>query len=794
MSDVVVRARLPLVALCFALSLLALSVAASARAGDPLAPPAPSPPPTATLVDDATPSPAPPSPAAPIGELPGEAAGLPDVPVPAAPPTGPILEDVRFDGRVYFREETLRQYVRHPIPGALDTEQLQSDAREMTARFQERGYLTATVHVDLEGATPPRGRRAVFTIVAGDRAELREVHVIGNHLVEERALTEGFFSRAPEPLGFLTRAGFFHRPYLDQDAQRLVANYYKLGHLEARVTGTRVEATSDLRGLIATFDVAEGPVYELASLVFDGDLPPGSVAEVLRSGISIQDGGIADLVTIQRDSDALLEPWREAGFPFARFQQSVEVRSPPSGRADRRAIQLRLTFVKGSAATVRHVLITGNKGTADHVIRRDVTVVEGTSYDHHAVRETQARVQRTGYFSAVAVRAVPTDEPEVVDVEVSVTEQPTWLLNLAPAFISNEGLILVGIAADRNLLGTGLSGSLVGQLSGLRQLFDITLTEPRLLDTRLALSIEAHRRQLSYRGFDVTSVAGGGVRALFPLPVDGLGIGAGIGVEYGGVVPRQGVDFSSLAPTLAPHDVLRNVVSLSISYDTRDSTLSPRRGLYAELASSYAGPLTLSGRPGSFDGFGFLSTTGNVRLFWSPLWDITLKSNTELGFAFNPHGGDVPVTDRFFLGGLGAVRGFIPRSIGPHVLVPFNKAAGDDALPPSLEPIDVGIGGTTQVVQNLEVEFPLWPGTPFRAFAFVDAGNAYSDAELTALFQGRAPGDRGARLPLGLFWSTGFGFLLETPVAPFRFEWSFPLTRRVGDPLPDFFFGIGSAF
>jgi outer membrane protein insertion porin family len=462
---------------------------------------------------------------------------------------------------------------------------------------------------------------------------------------------------------------------------------------------------------------------------------------------------------------------------------------------------LKLTFVKGDAARVRMVRIVGNKGTQEHVIRRDVTVLEDKPYDHKAVKETQLRVMRTGFFQAVVARAIPTERPDIVDVEVAVTEQPTWLANLAPAFLGSEGLILIGIAADRNLFGTGLAASAVGQFSQLRQLFDLSLTEPRLFDTRIAISGEVHRRDLAYDGFHVKSEVGGGLRAGFPLPVNGLSVGGGLGVEYGGVTPDASLVLEGLAPSLFPRDVFRNVVSVNLTYDARDSVLAPRRGVYTELAMSYAGPATLSGRPGTFDHLGFLSSSANARLFWSPLWDITLKSNTELGFVFNPHGGDVPVTDRFFLGGLGSVRGYIPRSIGPGLAARANvvKRAADGGLVETGEQVDVtiGVGGVVELVQNLELEFPIWPGTPFRGFLFCDAGNAFTEQELAMLGTSATP-ERGTGLRHWLMWSTGFGLLVETPVAPLRFQFSFPLTRRttraVVDNPVDFFFGIGSAF
>lgn len=740
--------------------------------------------------------------AAPVDE-PGAAAAAPDAP-PAVHVTvvdgdddgapasvAAVLEAVEFENRTYFRDETLRTFILHALPGELDEDLLAADAQRIAARFQDRGFLKAQVTVRVEplrapllGAPP--GVKAVFIIDAGERAELKRVKVVGNADVPESALKEGFFSRPPEPLGALTRAGFFHRPYLDQDAQRLVANYYKRGYLEARVLDTRVEAAPSLDGLAVTLRVIEGPVYELGPLVFEGDLPAGIPVESLRSKISVKAGEVCDLVSIQQQADALLEPLRLEGHPFARFEQAVQVVPPPSGNPAHRAVALTLRFVKGPKPTVREVRISGNRGTQDRVIRRDIDVKTGDPYDHFAMKATERALLATGFFSAVQARAIPTQDPNVVDIEVAVTEQQTWLASIAPAFdttAGGEGLIGVGILADRNFLGTGLFVSTFARLSARRQTFDLTVSEPRLFDTRSTLTAELHRREISYVGFRTRSELGGGVRASVPVG-SGFVVGGGLAAEYGGVVlydetdrfagPRLVLDGPDGG--LLPANVLRNPVSLSLAWDRRDNLLLPRNGVYASLSAQYAGPLTLSG-------LAFLDTGASLKLFWTPVWGITLKSNTDVGVVFNPHGGEVPVTDRYFLGGLGSVRGFPVLSLSPTRFLPTEEGVD----------VELAVGGTTRFVQNLELEFPLWPATPFRGFVFLDAGNAFDQTELDKVFAGESLA-RGTRLPLGLFYSTGFGVLIETPVLPFRFEWSVPLTRRSFDQSISFFIGIGSAF
>jgi outer membrane protein insertion porin family len=739
------------------------------------------------------------------------------------------LEAIEFIDRVYFREQTLKGFMAHPDPPSpLDEPMLERDRAIMEARYKDRGYLRARVELEVKPGVTPNAFRAIYRIKAGPRAELRQVDIVGNVDVDDATLKAGLFSRPPEPFGALTRAGLFHKPFLDQDGQRVVANYYRLGYLEARVLETRVHATSDLDALSIVMRVHEGRVYELASVAFTGDLPEGETSESLREKLSLKDGDVADLVTVQQESDKLLDPLRDLGHAFARLEQAIAVAPPPSGDPERRAIALTLNVVKGPEVTVRKVRIVGNEKTMDHVVLRDVEIEEGVRYDHSLLSKAERRLMGLGFFQQVTVKPVRIPgEDEVVDVEVTVKEVPTWLFSIAPSFNGAEGLIGIGLLADRNLFGTGLFGSFQGVVSGLRQTFDVRLTEPRVLGSRVSASVELHRRESSYFSSQARhradafyrwrSELGAGANVSVPIAW-GLWVTGGALVEYGGAIPGAGADPAvselfpgrACAPTTEPpppdaafdrqagaffesigttqcEGVFKNRVSLGASWDRRDSVLSPRNGVYAQASAAYTGPWTLAG-------VSALTTTGSLRLYWSPLWEITFKTNSEVGVVVNPHGGRVPVTERFFVGGgIGSVRGFFPSSIGPERVVPTQT--GGRAR--------VNIGGVLNVLQNTELEFPLWPGTPFRGFLFFDAGNAFGEDEVpfssspSELGRGSVSLPYGvgrAFLPLGLYLSTGLGVVIETPALPLRLQLSLPLTRREIDPEPDFLFWVGSAF
>ncbi len=699
----------------------------------------------------------------------------------------PVVVRIDIVGSAYFRRETFLNFIETQEGEAVDAAVVMEDAERVTREHHSRGFLTATVTAKIDDVAG--GVVVRFVVNTGERAELKEVHVVGNVHVDEASLREGFFSRPPEPLGALTRAGLYHRPYLDQDQQRLVFNYYRRGFLEARVSETRVTASSDLSGLQVTLSVVEGPQYELIDLAISGELYDGADVKALRDRITIKNGDVADLVTIQQQADPLLDPWREQGYPFVRFEQALATGMSPSGDDEKRGIAIGLKMVKGPLATVRDVRIVGNKGTMPHVFLRELEPMTGEVYDHVKVKRSEKNLLQTGLLQAATARAVAVNPKAVdggadtaeVDVEVTVTETTTWLLS--PAFFgdANEGLIFIGVAGDRNLLGTGLQAFASVQSSPLRFLFDVSLTEPRLLGTRSSATAEVHRRELRYRDFTIASVFGGSLRANYAHELGfrmggpaRVFVGGGLGVEYGGVVPLE--DKPVAVSALLPRDTFRNTLEARVGYDSREGGLSPRNGLFVSADAATAGPWTLSGLT-------FIEGNINVRGFYTPLWGITLKSNTQLGGLVNPLGEQTPVTDRYFLGGLGTVRGFFPRSIGPIQDVDVEGAG--------ISPAEVG--GVVKFVQNVEIEAPLWPDAPLRGFVFCDVGNAFGEAELGNIFGGAVERDTDF-LVLNLMTSIGFGLLLETPVLPFRFEWSVPITRRDFDQPIVFFLGIGSAF
>jgi outer membrane protein insertion porin family len=123
-------------------------------------------------------------------------------------------------------------------------------------------------------------------------------------------------------------------------------------------------------------------------------------------------------------------------------------------------------------------------------------------------------------------------------------------------------------------------------------------------------------------------------------------------------------------------------------------------------------------------------------------------------------GEEVPIFERFFLGGATTLRGQRTRSVAPK------DAQGET------------IGGTSELLFNTELLIPIFPR--FRLALFFDAGNAYgfgTDFD-----------------PTDLRLAAGVGGRFFSPLGPMRLDLGYNLDRQPGEKEFQVNFTVGSPF
>ena len=686
----------------------------------------------------------------------------------------PSVREWRLQGNEELNKDDFKETIDLKPYQILDLDAVRRNVKKIQEKYVEKGFFLAEVTFKIVPVQGTNQADVVFVINEHAKVMVKQVNLIGTDKISSEELKAQMITREGNFFGFLTGEGTFREEAFQRDLAIIEAAYYDRGFLNVKVEHPTVALSPDKRLIYITVKITEGEQYRISNIDFSGDLivPKERLFAVLES----RKGDYFSRAKVLKDDQSLADIYQDQGYAYANFNPETTV-DPKE-----RTVALDFRVEKGKLQTIDRIEITGNTKTRDKVIRRELRIYEGDLFSGSGLRRSKERVTALGFFETVEITYKPGRDDTHVVVTVEVKEKSTGSFQVGFGFSSVENFIFTAQVTQNNFLGWGQTVSLSAQLSSLRQLIQLSFYDPYFFDTDWIFSLDIYRTQIDQ--FDFTRQALGGSVGLGYHIWDDLIASVGYTREWveaspggTGTGPNAGVINTNTTPLFGRFRTgtqITSAVRFTLAWDRRDNRLFPTKGFY-QFASAEFAPAFLGGD------LNYARYTLFSRFYFPLPFGAVFKTNLTLGYIANLDSTRrLPVSELYYLGGINTIRGYSLSSISPTILVPTCNR-------PDCPVTAFVVGGNKQFVLNLELEFPIVPKVGVKGVVFVDAGNAFAvDA---SFFE-----DKQHSLPLGLFWSTGFGIRWFSPVGPLRFEWGIPLTRRpIDDPIL-FEFTIGNSF
>lgn len=665
----------------------------------------------------------------------------------------PAIDKVIIEGANKIKEDDIRKKITIRKGQIVNVTRVERSVEAIREHYMSEGYYMAEVGYRLK-EKPDNLVDVVFVIRENEKVKIQRIEFVGNESIPDDELKNIMMSKEYNLFGFATGAGQFSREMLDADLQNIRFYYGTKGFAEATVEEPVIMVSADRRYIVISITIHEGNKYTMGKVDIAGDfLFP---KETLLEKVKAKTGQIFNALDVQTDIRTLGDLYKDEGYAFA------TVSAIPTIHREEKILDLTYVLQKGEKARFGRIEITGNEQTRDWTIRRELRIFEGDFYSETKLRESEARVKRLGFFEKVEVKTKPSERAGEVDVIVEVQERKTGSFMVGAGVSSLENFMFQAQVSKQNFMGRGQSLSLLAMFSSLRTIYQFSFDEPYLFDTNWTFAMDIYNYEYLYynfskktRGFDLTF----GRRftdnfgASTSYKVEGVEVSTG-GQRSVTEIPVANLYKSGLLSSL----------TLTFWLDTLDDRLFPTRGNYSSVSAEWSGSAIGSAFP-------YLRFMVRSRQYFPFILGSVLKIAGTYGHIINPEKGDVPLGERFYVGGIFSVRGFERFSLGPRLQV---GAARDPAA--MLQSFT--IGGNKELYFNVEVEFPIFMQAGIRGVVFFDAGNAFDDHEVVDIFKLRT--------------SMGFGIRWWSPMGPLRFEWGFPLRPKDGEPPMVFEFTIGS--
>ena len=638
----------------------------------------------------------------------------------------------------------------------------QSNANKIRDLYVEEGYFLATIKHLVE---PMENNRVKVIFQITERAEIkvRQIDILGNKGVPDEDIKRVLKTQEGSALSFLGKGGTFKREQLDYDVQVIQYLYLTKGYIQAKVEDPQVSLSPDMRYVRISIRVHEGPKFNVGKVDVKGD----SVVEVakLKAKLKLKEGEVFNYANVQADGQLLAAAQKKHGYAFA----TVSNESVP--RTGEKLVDWVYHVQKGKKVYFGEIKMLGAVTTRDKVIRRELMFTEGELYNEAKLNTSKIAVQRLGFFEKVDIRTRPTRAPQVVDVIIEVKERTTGTFQVGAGFSSVDQFITTAQISKDNFLGRGWRLSFQASLSAIRTMAQGSFFNPYFNDTNVTMAFSLSKFQTLFTDFTRDSTGGSvswGYRFMPTLLGDITTNVEQVSTDIGGLSGRKDVPIASLFSA-----GLTTSLRLTLTYDSRNDRWMPTTGWFlsgtAEFAYPLLGMLGYDGRQNEFNRY-----TARLRRYFPLPLEGVLKFNLVGGIITAPAGQQVPLFERFFMGGIFNVRGFQRNTLGPAIGVP---TSGDPGA--ALSPFN--IGGNKQLYLNSELEVPIVKApVNLRGLLFFDIGNAFGEGEQVGL--------------AGMRMSFGWGVRWFSPVGPLRFEWGVPIDPQPGEDPLVFAFTIGNSF
>lgn len=632
--------------------------------------------------------------------------------------------------------------------GALyDEKRLENAKKRIIDALSQEGKIDSVV--EIESKKLDNGSMHItFIVNEGEQIIIKKVRYAGVSALNSDNFDSTVANKEKQFMGWMwgRNDGKMKLSELQYDPLRIRDVYMQNGYLDAKVNEPFVQVDFDRYEAQMDYHILEGDIYRVSDILIFQDTQV-TEDQALLSVIKLEKNKPFNIKTFREDADRIKTKIADLGYAYAQVQP--DLKKDKEGKS----VDVVFRIIPGKKVRIRDVIVSGNNRTLDRIVRRELFLAPGDLYSLTNLKDSRNAIGRTGYFESNTIEEKRIDD-ETMDLIVQTKEAPTGNIQLGGGYGSFGGVMLNISVSDRNIFGSGINTALHLERSVRTSNYSFSISNPRLNDSDFSGNFSIFNSLTKYTAYTVASQGTSiGTGHRFNRYVNGF-----LGYNYS---KNSYTDFSTTtATTIDPRyyqNYSKSSVTVSATFDNTDDYYIPREGI--ALSQS----LEMAGIGGDAD-FWKSRTSFGVYQGLQKWIDFDMIFRYKARFNYAQDSGYLPLAEKFYMGGIGSVRGYQNYSISP--------TDGIDSTGRLRR-----VGGRQTFSNNLELSVPLVPEARMRATAFVDYG-WIGDDSLTQIARG------------------GYGVGLEwfSPVGPLQLVFANPMNAQDGDRVAHFEFTIGQRF
>jgi outer membrane protein insertion porin family len=646
----------------------------------------------------------------------------------------PIIYKIEFENLSEELKKLLKEQNIIPKKGDIYKKESFEKLKEFIEQYYlAKKYFNTYINIEKKYITPTQLAIKII-IVKGKKIDIENVNFYGIKEIDRSDLINEIEN---QPKTFWSFLPFFNSGELNifklpKDRNNIQNYYFNLGYMDSKIEMPLAKVNMDNYTAKIDFKIYEGKRYKIKKISIDY---PKNI-KVKLPKFELKSGKYFNISALREDLNNIKHAFQNEGYAY--------VRVFPQIKKEGHFAIITYKVIPGKIVYIRNVTISGNTKTLDRVIRRNIFIAQGDKYSYQNITDSKYALQRTGYLEDVKIEEKRVSN-NLIDLNVKVKEGLSGSLRAGISYGSYSKFGVNFSITEKNVFGSGQHLSLSADFSAKSSTYSLSLYNPRVLDSKYSMDTSIFNSE--FEGLSYTSKKRGFTLGIGKM----LSRNLNANITYGYTKTKL-TDYDETELYYLKPNSTKSYIIGSLSYDSTDNYFFPTLGMKAGASVEYAG---IGGDEK------YIKTVGNFKYFY-PLKSSTYETYAVLKYRIKAgiikDNGYLPIDEKFYLGGIGSVRGFSSYTISPR-----DKNGNY-------------IGGKYELITGPEISTPINRKIKLWASAFVDYG-AIGEDKLNITRS-----------------STGIALNWITPVGPITLVFARALKKEDGDDTRRFDFSIGASF
>ncbi|ABB43939.1 surface antigen (D15) [Sulfurimonas denitrificans DSM 1251] len=668
----------------------------------------------------------------------------------------PLISKIELKGWKENDAEIIDSVIQIKTGALYDEKKIEAAKKRIIEAINQEAKIDSVVEISKE-LLDNGSYKVTFLVNEGEEIIIEELLYSGVIGVDSDDFDSMIANKEREFMGWFwgRNDGKMKVADLAYDPLRIRDFYMQHGYLDAEIKEPFVRVNFDNYKADMSYQIKEGEVYSISAITIEQDKEVIDNAKI-KELLNLKVGDVFNIETFRNDSQKIKTLIADLSYAF------VQVVPDLKKDKDKREVEVVFKVSPGDKVKIRNVVISGNSRTLDRIIRRELYLGPGDMYSLTDLSDSRNALGRLGFFDGNTIEEKRVDN-STMDLVVKVKEAPTGNIQLGGGYGSYGGLLVSVAVDDRNVWGSGIDVGVKAERSSLSSNYSFSISNQRLNDSDFSGNFSIYTSSFEYQDYTIMS--------------DGLSAGLGyrftryISGHLGYNYSKNKYDIEEDANLTYINDYMfqdytKSSVVASVKYDDTDDFYLPRKGVMLSQSVENAGI-------GGEAKFMKTRTTFGAYKGLEEYVGFDLISRYKAKISYVKDMGFLPIAEKFYLGGIGSVRGYESYSLSPTTK---KDATASDGIR--------RYGGEYSATNSFELSFPLVPKAKMRLVTYLDWGyiGTSEKSNNTYLVENLSRGGFGA----GLEWFS--------PVGPIQLMFSKPLGSKDGDKTSVFEFTMGQRF